>query len=107
MNGETRRRTIETLRRLAGERPMSAARLRDQADRLEAEPLRCLDEGPDCEGPVELRLNPRTWASWPRCDVHWRKWLDAIDGVNRRYPDQANPPAGFDPSAAGESWDEE
>lgn len=65
---------------------------------------RCLDAGPECIGPVEMRLNTRTWVSFPRCEFHWEKRKDAQRRVDREYPDQATPPPGFDPSAAGEQW---
>lgn len=71
---------------------------------------KCLD-GPDgCSGTVEYRMAlSGTGQPFPRCDGHWRQRLDVQDGINARYghPDSASPPAGFDPSYAGESWDED
>lgn len=69
--------------------------------------LRCLDSGPECVGPVEMRLNARTWTSLPRCEYHWEKRQDLQRRIDRNYPDSASPPPWFDPSAAGESWEED
>ena len=46
-----------------------------------------------------------TGRSFPRCDKHWSDRLDVQDGINSRYPTHA--PSDFDPSYAGESWDED
>lgn len=44
----------------------------------------------------------------PRCDRHWSERLDIQEGINRRYaPSSDVPPRGFDPSYAGECWDED
>lgn len=44
----------------------------------------------------------------PRCDRHWSERLDIQAGINRRYaPSSDVPPRGFDPSYAGECWDED
>jgi hypothetical protein len=73
-----------------------------------AEELTCLDQGPDCEGAVEYRYPlSSTGKPFPRCDHHWTKRLKVQEGINRRYPDSPIPPAGFDPTYAGESWDED
>ena len=69
----------------------------------------CLDEWRgDCEGAVEYRmpLSP-TGASFPRCDKHWGERVEIQEGINERYPDTPNPPSDFDPSYAGEHWDED
>jgi hypothetical protein len=68
----------------------------------------CLD-GPDgCKGAVEYRhALSATGRSFARCDGHWSARLVVQAGINRRYPDQPTPPRGFDPTYAGESWDED
>lgn len=69
----------------------------------------CLDNHlGDCSGGVEYRFPlSATGRSFPRCDKHWSDRLDIQEGINRRYPDSPFPPADFDPTYAGESWDEE
>ena len=72
------------------------------------EPLECLEAGPDCSGPVEYRMPlSGTGRAFPRCDAHWEKRLDTQEQINQRYPDSPIPPPGFDPSYAGERWDED
>jgi hypothetical protein len=41
-----------------------------------------------------------------RCDKHWSKRLDRQEEIRKDYPDSPVPPSWFDPSYAGESWDE-
>jgi hypothetical protein len=66
----------------------------------------CLEAGDDCSGVVEYRyaLSP-TGRSFPRCEHHWSLRLDEQERINRTYPQTA--PSDFDPSYAGESWDED
>jgi hypothetical protein len=71
---------------------------------------RCLDHGrrTPCSGAVEYRLPlSGTGRSFPRCERHWNERLDAQEEISSRYPDSPLPPADFDPSYAGERWDEE
>lgn len=71
-----------------------------------SEELVCLDRDDSCAGAVEYRMPlSGTGRSFPRCDAHWDARLRVQEGINRRYPSQA--PADFDPSYAGESWDED
>ena len=75
----------------------------------EEEPLVCLDEHQgDCRGKVEYRM-PLSPSGKPfaRCDGHWEKRLEIQEGINRRYPDSPFPPADFDPTYAGERWDDD
>lgn len=73
--------------------------------KLEAEPV-CLNDGPGCGGQVEYRMPlSGTGRSFPRCDAHWEQRLETQRGIDARYPTHA--PADFDPSYAGESWDED
>ena len=67
----------------------------------------CLDDHlGSCTGRIEYRypLSP-SGHSRPRCDHHWDMRLEAQAKIDRRYP--PHPPADFDPSYAGENWDEE
>lgn len=70
--------------------------------------LECLDRFTDtpCDGPVEYRyaLSP-TGTSYPRCDAHWAQRVQIQEGIDRRYPQQQ--PDDFDPTYAGESWDDD
>lgn len=68
--------------------------------------LRCLNHGPSCKGAVEYRMAlSGTGRSFPRCDHHWSERLDAQEASADLRGDV--PPAWFDPSYAGESWDGE
>lgn len=68
----------------------------------------CLDGPAECQGAVEYRMAlSGTGRSFPRCDKHWSDRLDVQEGIDRRYPDSPFPPSDFDPSYAGERWDED
>ena len=80
----------------------------------DGEVLECLDEHPDadgCVGPVEMRWPLSGTGRWfPRCDKHWQMRLEIQEGINQRYghPDSdAGAPSDFDPSYAGERWDDD
>lgn len=65
----------------------------------------CLNAGPDCDGRVLYRMPlSGTGRSYPRCDQHWS---DRLDVQADSIPDTATPPSWFDPSYAGERWDED
>lgn len=68
---------------------------------------RCLQHGPDCEGPVEYHMNPDRddMKAFPRCRHHQDIRLRQAEETMRKYP--INAPADFDPMYAGERWDEE
>lgn len=68
----------------------------------------CIDGPDDCRGNMEYRhALSGTGRSFPRCDHHWELRLDEQERIDRDYPDSDTPPAWFDPSYAGESWDDE
>jgi hypothetical protein len=74
-----------------------------------AEAPRCLDAGPRhaCDSvPAYRHALTATNVSFPRCNAAWAAALAHHDRVRRDYPDSPTPPAWFDPTAAGESWDE-
>ena len=74
------------------------------------EVLSCLDHTnrDDCTGSVKYRAAlSASGKSFPRCDGAWETRLDLQAGINRRYPDSPTPPRGFDPTFAGEEWDED
>ncbi len=65
----------------------------------------CLEEGPDCAGVVEFHSYGQRLKAFPRCCKHHRDRLAVERGIEERYPQHA--PADFDPSYAGERWDED
>lgn len=70
-------------------------------------PLSCLDNHQgNCQGEVEYRmaLSP-SGKNFPRCNKHFEERLDEQERINERYP--YHQPADFDPSYAGERWDDE
>jgi hypothetical protein len=69
--------------------------------------LECLDDRDDgeCGGVVSYRAVPGGTA-WPRCVEHFEQRL-AYENSLERYADSDVPPSWFDPSLAGESWDDE
>jgi hypothetical protein len=74
------------------------------------EELKCLEDHTGaCSGPVEFR-DPLsgTGKSFPRCAVHWSARLEKQEEIVRKYaPFSDVPPTGFDPTYAGERWDED
>lgn len=80
----------------------------DQQEEFEAErePLECLDGPEGCSGAIEYRtaLSP-SGRAFPRCDKHWEARLDKEDASFSWRSVAA--PSWFDPSYAGESWDED
>jgi hypothetical protein len=66
----------------------------------------CLQHGDDCRGKTEYRTPlSGTGRSFARCDYHWDKRLDEQDRITRTYGGDCAP-SWFDPTYAGESWDE-
>lgn len=72
-----------------------------------SEILECIDDHKSpCSGVVEYRMSlSGTGTPIPRCDKHWGERLDWQDEHNRKYP--VLPPSDFDPTYAGERWDED
>lgn len=66
----------------------------------------CLDGPEGCGGAVEYRmaLSP-SGRAFPRCDKHWAARLDKEEASFSWRSDV--PPAWFDPSYAGERWEED
>jgi hypothetical protein len=61
-----------------------------------------------CEGPVELRMPlTDTGIPYPRCEKHWAERLEQEQRLRQDYPDSPHPPSWFDPSYAGETWDDD
>ena len=74
--------------------------------------MNCLD-GPDgCNGEVhEYLALSGSGMRWPRCESHYQAYVKRtqpkIDAVRERYPDTDTPPKWFDPTYAGERWNED
>lgn len=61
-----------------------------------------------CGGDVEYRMAlSSSGNSFVRCDVHWEQRLDEQERISERYPDSDMAPADFDPTYAGERWNED
>ena len=73
------------------------------------EPLKCVQaHDGTCNGPVELHLSTGgTGYSYPRCRGHYGRLLDRQREIWERYPDSDTPPSWFDPTYAGESWNDD
>jgi hypothetical protein len=69
--------------------------------------LRCIEHGPQCEGRVEYHLNPDRddLKAFARCEFHQARRLDQAER-NREYMSDVAP-SWFDPTYAGERWDED
>ncbi|MBY6438129.1 hypothetical protein HQ602_17280 [Rhodococcus kroppenstedtii] len=67
----------------------------------------CIERGTTpCHGTVEPRMSlSGSGMPFSRCDRHWNDRLDREEEVRRRYPQRQ--PADFDPTYAGERWDED
>lgn len=69
--------------------------------------LECM-EGPNgCAGEVLYRWPGYGERTWPRCERHGEARVAREDEARERYPDGPCAPADFDPSYAGERWDED
>jgi hypothetical protein len=73
----------------------------------EHETLTCLDGPANCAGPVEYVTTPdrRDGRAFPRCEFHFERRLDQAERNLELTSDVA--PSWFDPSYAGERWDED
>lgn len=71
----------------------------------ESEVLECLDGPAGCSGKVEWHSVSGYGNAFPRCAGHWSKRLDKQAHINELT--SATPAAWFDPSFAGERWDDD
>lgn len=68
----------------------------------------CIEHDESCSGAVEYRMSlSPSGVNHPRCDRHWELRLDWQEQHIATYPDGDVPPAWFDPSYAGERWNED
>lgn len=74
------------------------------------EDLHCVDSGLDssCGGDrTEYCFGYGLKGSYTRCGVHFAAYMERAEKINRRYPDSPIPPADFDPTYAGERWNDD
>lgn len=78
-------------------------------DYVEGDPLRCLEAGSgECRGAVERWWNgDPEGKTWPRCEKHQRAREARKANSMEQYANCINPPSWFDPSYAGEQWNED
>ena len=70
----------------------------------------CMDERDDspCQGPVAYHsVDPGRATAVERCAKHWADRLDRMSNSVERYANSDLAPSWFDPSFAGERWDDE
>lgn len=61
-----------------------------------------------CSGKVQYHsVDPGRAKAWPRCQKHWSERLRRREGSLERYEHSDVAPSWFDPTAAGERWDDE
>lgn len=69
---------------------------------------RCLNEEDDsCYGEITERVSAGGTCMIERCVKHWQDRDDLEDRLNRDYPDSDVAPAWFDPTYAGEHWNDD
>ncbi|OEV28681.1 hypothetical protein AN220_00695 [Streptomyces nanshensis] len=67
---------------------------------------KCVESSPECRGEVYSRPAPSgSGFFYTRCDHHQDKTQKIVDEIEERYP--ITSPGWFDPTAAGERWDDE
>lgn len=67
----------------------------------------CLEYGEDCRGAVEFHVVGASMNAWPRCEYHAELRLERYENSIEKYADSDVPPDWFDPSFAGERWDDD
>lgn len=61
----------------------------------------------DCGGPVEQRISRSGCTVSLKCENCHNRLQDRLDQIQRDYPDSSTPPSWFDPTYAGETWDDD
>ena len=68
--------------------------------------IECVEDPDECQGEVAYHsVDPGRATAAPRCDKHWQQRLQRRENSIERFENSDVPPAWFDPSIAGESWD--
>lgn len=71
-----------------------------------SECLRASYDSENCSGEVTRRFTD-LGTGIDECVYHMEKSRRRKQEIEERYPDTSNPPSWFDPTYAGESWDED
>jgi hypothetical protein len=70
--------------------------------------MECMDEWMgECRGEVMYRQVSAFATPWPRCDKHFALRMERRQKSMEYYADSDVPPSWFDPTIAGERWDED
>ncbi len=79
----------------------------EEGESMGDEELRCIQESDKCEGDVEwyISTDRPDFKAFPRCRVH-REEREAQAEKNREFQGDCAP-AWFDPTFAGERWEED
>lgn len=70
----------------------------------------CIAEGDPtmtCAGEVNEYWSRSGCTKSARCEAHWMAHNEMLDGIAERYPDSDAAPAWFDPTYAGERWNDD
>ncbi len=70
--------------------------------------IECLGDPDYCKGAVDYHWNgDPDGKTWPRCEWHQAQRVQQRENSIEKYANSDVPPAWFDPSAAGERWDDD
>lgn len=70
-------------------------------------PEDCLNYDENCQGEVQYYSVGDSLRSFPRCKFHIEKRWEQYDNSIERYANSDLAPDWFDPSYAGERWDDD
>lgn len=65
------------------------------------------DEAGPCRGELSFRRAAGGTCDITRCEAHWEERDEKEREIRENYPDSSTPPSWFDPTYAGERWNEE
>lgn len=66
----------------------------------------CIEHSTECNGVADYHASQSGLTSAIRCDFHWIRHCERMEKMRRDYPDSPFAPSWFDPSYAGEVWDD-
>lgn len=67
----------------------------------------CLNTSTECDGELQQRFTEALGTEIWECAYHADKSREWREQLRKRYPDSSTPPPWFDPTIAGEVWDED